>query len=104
MDHADGLRKSRGSDDGGESREPGQGRRRKAIAHGSNPDSSCGRRQDGPVCQPPWATLTIAGHPNIVTKESTFTAGDGAQTVAALVTVSSGNENRRHVENYGNKK
>ncbi|MCA9179756.1 MAG: hypothetical protein KDB14_35110 [Planctomycetales bacterium] len=62
----------------------------KAIAHGSNPTAVAAGDRTDLYANRHGQLWTIAGHPNIVTKEFTFTAGDGAQTSAALVTVSSG--------------
>lgn len=62
----------------------------RAIAHGTNPTAVAAADRTNLYANRAGVLFTIGGHPNIVTKTATVADADGAQTNAALVTVSSG--------------
>lgn len=62
----------------------------KAIAHGTNPTAVAAADRTDLYANRAGILWTIGGHPNAVTKEAQVEDADGAQTNAALVTVSAG--------------
>ena len=62
----------------------------KALAHGANPAAVAANDRTNAYANRAGIPWVIGGHPNVVTKTATVTDSDGAQTNAALVTVSAG--------------
>lgn len=61
-----------------------------AVAHGSNPTAVAAADRTDWYANRHGVPFIIGGHPNAITEGVTVTAGDGAQTNTAIVTVSSG--------------
>jgi hypothetical protein len=64
----------------------------KAIAHGTNPTAVAAADRTDLYANRAGILWTIGGHPNAITKEAQVEDADGAQTNAALVTVSAGSK------------
>lgn len=62
----------------------------KAIAYGSNPTAVAAADRTDLYANRHGVLMVLGGVPGVITKEWTFTDSDGAQTDAALVTVSAG--------------
>ncbi len=62
----------------------------KAIAHGANPTAVAAADRTDSYANRHGIPFVIGGHMNVITKEWKFAAADGAQTNAALITVSAG--------------
>lgn len=62
----------------------------KAIAHGANPTAVAADDRTNLYANRAGVQFVIGGHPNIITRSHLIADGDGAQTDAALVTVSAG--------------
>lgn len=62
----------------------------KAIAHGTNPTAVAASDRTNAYANRAGIPFFIGGHPNVIAKEFTVLAADGAQTNLALVSVSAG--------------
>lgn len=62
----------------------------RALAHGTNPTAVAAADRTDWLFNRAGIPWVIGGHPNIITKELNVTDADGAQTDAAIITVSSG--------------
>lgn len=62
----------------------------RAIAHGTNPTAVAAADRSTLYTNRAGVLWTIAGHPNLITREATWTDSDGAQTNTTLVDVSAG--------------
>ncbi len=64
----------------------------RAIAHGTNPTAVAAADRTVLYANRAGVPFVIAGHPNVITRENTILSSDGAQTNAALVSVSAGSK------------
>jgi hypothetical protein len=62
----------------------------KAIAHGTNPTAVDASERTDWYANRAGVPFMIGGHPNVITESATITDANGAQTDAALVSVSAG--------------
>lgn len=62
----------------------------RAIAHGANPTAVAAADRTVGYANRAGIPFVMAGHPNVITREVTVLAADGAQTNAAFVTVAAG--------------
>ncbi len=63
-----------------------------AIAHGTNPTAVAAADRTVGYANRAGVPFIIGGHPNIITRSHIIAAGDGAQTDAALLTISTGSK------------
>lgn len=63
-----------------------------ARAHGANPTAASAGADVGIIANRHGVPFVIGGHPNIISRSHTVADSDGAQTDAALVTISTGSK------------
>lgn len=64
----------------------------RALAHGTNPTAVAAADRTDWLANRAGIPWVIAGHPNIISRANVILASDGAQTNAALVSVSAGSK------------
>jgi hypothetical protein len=63
-----------------------------AVAHGANPTAVAAADAVRQIANRAGIPFVIGGHPNIITRDNTILASDGAQTNASLLTISTGSK------------
>ncbi len=63
-----------------------------ALAHGTNPTAVTAGDRTYWLANRAGVPWVIGGHPNVITRENTILSSDGAQTNAALISVSTGSK------------
>ncbi len=64
----------------------------RALAHGTNPTAVAAAQRTDWLANRAGVPWVIGGHPNIITRSHIIAASDGAQTDAALLTISTGSK------------